>query len=420
MGVKVKRYRGAFWVFVNHNSQRVARKIGSSRKAADHAAAKIQLGLVDGEPVGKAVASIEGQPTTPTFSEYAARWLTEAIRPHRKARTEDYYKQIVDNHLMLTFGRLALDSIKPSTVRGFIAQKLAGQPCAKHDKPDRQCETCVGPLARNTVKNLAATLRAVLYQAQVDSLISSNPAARFGRMFNARHDPREHVMVLEPEGVASVLTAATKWYHDHELAVRVLFYTGMREGELLGLQWEDFDWRRNLIDLRRTVAFRTGRLIVNTPKSGMLRTVDAPGSLIVALRDRYSVRQAEAAVAGVALSPWVFPSATDPTKPLNDAWLRDRVWRPLLDKAGVRHIRVHDARHTYASLMLRRGVPIAYVSKQLGHSSISITVDLYGHFIPGADRHHVEGLAEAIETAGTQPHATQAQPNPTERQTRRA
>jgi integrase len=139
--------------------------------------------------------------------------------------------------------------------------------------------------------------------------------------------------------------------------------------------------------------------------------------MIVALRDRYSIRQAEAAVAGVALSPWVFPAATDATKPLNDAWLRDRVWRPLLDKAAVRHVRVHDARHTYASLMLRRGVPLAYVSKQLGHSSIAITVDLYGHFVPGADRHHVEGLADAIETAGTQPDATQAQPTPTERQT---
>jgi integrase len=61
--------------------------------------------------------------------------------------------------------------------------------------------------------------------------------------------------------------------------------------------------------------------------------------------------------------------------------------------------------------MLRRGVPIAYVSKQLGHSSIQITVDLYGHFIPGADRHHVEGL-DAIEEAGRQLAATQPQPEP--------
>jgi integrase len=62
---------------------------------------------------------------------------------------------------------------------------------------------------------------------------------------------------------------------------------------------------------------------------------------------------------------------------MNDAWFRNRVWRPLLEKAEIRHIRVHDARHTYASLMLRRSVPIVYISKQLGHSSIQATVDLY-------------------------------------------
>jgi hypothetical protein len=102
----------------------------------------------------------------------------------------------------------------------------------------------------------------------------------------------------------------------------------------------------------------------------------------------------------------------DRAKPLNASWFWRHVWQPLLEKTGVRHIRVHDARHTYASLMLRGGVPIAYVSKQLGHSSIQITVDLYGHFIPSADRHHVEGLAEAIEAAGEQPNATSPQPVP--------
>src|SRR5262249_61567496 len=76
------------------------------------------------------------------------------------------------------------------------------------------------------------------------------------------------------------------------------------------------------------------------------------------------------------------------------------------DKAGVRHIRGHDAPHTYASLMLRREVPLGYVSRQLGHSSIQVTVDPCGHFVPGADRHHIEGLADAIEGATAGPNAT--------------
>ncbi len=73
----------------------------------------------------------------------------------------------------------------------------------------------------------------------------------------------------------------------------------------------------NLIELRRTVAFRQRRLNVNTPKSGQLRTIDAPASLVAQPRGRHSVRQAEAGVSGAALGPWAFPSATDPDQPTN-------------------------------------------------------------------------------------------------------
>jgi integrase len=339
----------------------------------------------------------------PTLNEYAERWLKETIAPHRKLRTEEYYRKILDHHLLPTLGRLPLTDIKPAQVRALVAEKL-------HTGS-----------ARNTVKNMAATLRAILYQAQqVDELITSNPAARFGRFFDVRHDPREHVVVLELGDVHQVLRTAGKWYPDYELMVVTLFYTGMREGELLGLKWADIDWPRALIDLRRTVDVRKGKLIVNTPKSGKLRTVDLPDSLCRRLRELYSIRQAHAVVEGAPVSPWVWPSATDPDTPLNASWFWRHVWTPLLDKAGVRHIRVHDARHTYASLMLRRGVPPSYVSKQLGHSSIKVTVDLYGHFIPGADRHHVEGLAAAIEEAERQPNATPVQPLPDEAEDRRS
>jgi len=392
--VKVREKRKGsrvWWLFIDYQGRRKARRIGD-RKAAELAAIKIRARLAEGDATVLAPAPAS---SVPTLAEYAERWLTEAIAPHRKPRTEDYYRKILDRHLLPEFGKLPLTEIRPAQVRAFIAEKLSAK------------------ASRNTVKNMAATLRAILYQAQqMDELIPSNPAARFGKFFDARHDAREHVVVLEPEDVARVLKSATKWYADHELAVRMLFYTGMREGEMLGLRWEDVDWQRHLVDLRRTVAFRQHRLIVNTPKSGKLRTIDVPAALTACLRELHSIRQAQAVVVGAALSPWIFRSATDSDKPMNDAWFRDRVWRPLLEKAEVRHVRVHDARHTYASLMLRRGVPIAYVSKQLGHSSIQITVDLYDHFIPGADRHHVEGLAEAIEDAGRQLDATQPQPDP--------
>lgn len=416
MGVRVRekpKGSGVWWLFINHAGKRRAKRVGvgkAGQKAADMAAVQIRAKLASGDTGVFAPPAPASPPMT--FAEYTARWLSETVMPHRKERTAGYYRQVIKNHIAPTFGKMPLADIKPSHVRTLIAEKLNGQECGKHERPARDCEACVPPLGRNTVKNAVATLRAVLYQAQGDGLIPSNPAARLGRFFDARHDAREHVVVLDAPDVARVLQAAAKWYPDHELAVRVLFQTGMREGELLGLQWDDVDARRNLIDVRRTVAIRGGRWIVNTPKSGKLRTVDIPAALTSRLRELHSIRETEAAVAGRDASPWLFPSATDASKPLNDAWLRDRLWRPLLDKAGVRHIRVHDARHTYASMMLRRNVPLPYVSRQLGHSSIQVTVDLYGHFQPGADRHHVEALAEAIDEAGREPNATPAQPPP--------
>ena len=95
---------------------------------------------------------------------------------------------------------------------------------------------------------------------------------------------------------------------------------------------------------------------------------------------------------------------------MNAAWVRRHVWYPLLGKRSYAISAIHDARHTFANLLLQRGEPVGYVKEQLGHSSIQITVDLYGHFIPGANRQTVDRLSKAIEGARAQQSATPAQP----------
>ncbi len=213
---------------------------------------------------------------------------------------------------------MTLGEIRPAHVRAFVAKKLQSG------------------AARNTVKNMAATLRSILYAAVGDEIIPSNPAARVGRLFGLRHDPRAHVMVLEPEQVAQVLAAAQKWYPDHALLVRCCFSPACERARRSGCSGRTSTRRRNLIDLQRTVAVRGGRVLVNTPKSGRLRIVDCPAALMAQLHERHSIAQAEAAVAGHELSPWVFPAAIDPTRPLNASWVWRHVWPPLLDKAAVR------------------------------------------------------------------------------------
>jgi integrase len=168
-----------------------------------------------------------------------------------------------------------------------------------------------------------------------------------------------------------------------------------RESEVCGLQWDDLALGDHYLTVNRAVAYRQHRLIIGAPKSGKARRVDVPEPLVARLRARQSLREAETAVAGRELSPWVFPAPSDDTKPMNAAFLRTKVWYRLLRRADVRPIRLHDLRHTYASLLLLAGEPMIYVKEQLGHSTIQVTVDLYGHIRPGVNRGAVNRLAEA-------------------------
>src|SRR5262245_27293412 len=181
MGVTVREKKkgdGVWWLFINHAGQRKAKRAGTGtagKKSAEFAAVQLRAKLAAGDLGIFEQATATPKPQGATFQTYATTWLAESVAPHRKARTHDYYDQVLRLHILPTFGKLMLTEIKPAHVRSFIAEKIQGG------------------AGRNTVKNMAATLRAVLYQAQVDQLIASNPAARFGRFFDTRHDPRKHV-----------------------------------------------------------------------------------------------------------------------------------------------------------------------------------------------------------------------------------
>ena len=174
--------------------------------------------------------------------------------------------------------------------------------------------------------------------------------------------------------------------------------TGMRLGELLGLQWGDIDFQGRFIEVRRNrVAGRT-----TTPKNGKTRRVDMSMQLTQVLRALLTARKTEALQRGWKHVPdWVF--CTEEGSPLDGDNLRHRVFYKVLAKAGLRRIRLHDLRHTFASLLIQNGESLAYVRDQLGHSSIQVTVDTYRHLIPGANRQAVDRLDDATIC---NPHAT--------------
>ena len=267
-------------------------------------------------------------------------------------------------------------------------------------------------LSRGTLQNVLIPLRAMLNAAVDDGKIPANPAVRLGRYSRGLTEREARkVAALTAAELSHLLATAEKDYPDHADLLTVLAWTGLRLGEACGLQWGDLDFKGHFLEVSRSIHYRAHRVLIGAPKSGQARRVDLPAVLVARLRTRQSVWQAEAAVEGRELSPWVFPAPTDPNKPINPAHLRFKVWYRLLRHAGLRAVRLHDLRHTYASLLLQAGEPIAYVREQLGHSSIQVTVDIYGHFIPGSNREAVNRLAAMTgASVGTEGEAQETGP----------
>jgi len=217
-------------------------------------------------------------------------------------------------------------------------------------------------------------LREILNVAVEDGLVPSNPALRLGRHYRGRTEEEAQSLIvpLTEAELSGLLTTSARWYPEFLDLFALAAWTGMRQGEIFGLQWRDLDFAGQLADVRRTVSYRRGALLAGSPKSGKARKVDVPERLIVRLQARKTLLEAEAAVDGRELVPWIFLNHSG--KPLDANNFNHRLWLPLLDKAGLRRIRFHDLRHTYASLLIQRGESLAYVKEQLGHSSIQVTV----------------------------------------------
>jgi integrase len=153
--------------------------------------------------------------------------------------------------------------------------------------------------------------------------------------------------------------------------ILLLVRTGLRLGEATALQWGDIDLHSRFIEVRRN--YTRGKLSI--PKSGKGRRVDMSRQLTETLKILHVERKKETLKNGWSEVPkWVFVG-TEGTM-IDPDNFRHRVWTKLLAKAEFRHIRIHDLRYTFASLLIQQGESLAYVKEQMGHHSIQVTVDI--------------------------------------------
>lgn len=161
-----------------------------------------------------------------------------------------------------------------------------------------------------------------------------------------------------------------------------VLHTGLRGGEVIGLQWDDLDWNGKFMEIRRQVV--RGKVTTLKTKHGR-RRVDLSDDLLATFAALKKSRQVKALKGGSSeISKWVF--ANDQGDRMGIDYIKAKVFTRILTKAGLRKIRFHDLRHTYASLLLAKNVPVTYVSRQLGHSNPKITWGVYAHWIPSENQ----------------------------------
>jgi integrase len=227
------------------------------------------------------------------------------------------------------------------------------------------------------------------------NLIPTNPASKV--------DPpkvrRDEITPLDAQQARTFLDAARGGRFE---CLYVLSLTcGLRMGESLGLKWSDIDFEagtlrvnRQLQRMRR-IDGKSGKLVFSEPKNASRRTIDLPQRAVGALRSHRRA-QAEVRLGSRSYEASGLGFATGKGTPLDGQNIVNRFFKPLLKCADLPDIRWHDLRHTYATLLLARGVHPTYVQKSLGHSSVQLTLDRYSHWIPSMGRNVADGINEAL------------------------
>lgn len=293
-----------------------------------------------------------------------------------KPGTWHRYSNDLRLHLTPTFGQKRLDAITRQDIRDLIAAKREAG------------------LAWNSVRNFICPLREMLNHAVDDGVLTVSPATRLGTLNKKPAERSQDINPLTREELRLYLDTAREHFPYYYPFVLTLARTGVRLGEALALQWDDIDWHGRFIEVRHAYCHTSRKVL--TPKNGKTRRVDMSRQLTETLKAVLLERKKETLKNGWGeLPPWVF--ASEQGTMLDGDNIRHRAHRGTLKKAGLRSVRLHDLRHTFASLLIQNGESLAYVKEQLGHHSIQITVDTYGHLVPGGNRQAVDKLDDPQE-----------------------
>lgn len=354
------RWEAKITVGTDNNGRRIRRAVyGDTKEEVQDKLAELRR---------EARAGLLTQPTQITVGEFLVEWLATTVKPKSSPTTYNRYESIVRLKITPIIGGLKVSTLVPMHVYHLMgelqrkgeslwSQKLAG-------------------MYLHTALKTAVRLK----------LLASNPAAEVPRA-----KPGEREMSIYSEEQVRVLITASR---DRRLgALFVLAVSsGMRQGELLALEWTDFDFdagtvsvKRSLVEVKKKDSGQ--RFITKEPKSrASRRTIKLSPFVVETMRRHQAAMLAEGNVAS-----HVF--CTKGGEYVQKSNMMRQIYLPMLKKAGLPRVRFHDLRHTHVSLLLAAGESIKAISRRLGHGGIEITLKTYAHLLPDADN----ALAERLQ-----------------------
>jgi integrase len=310
-----------------------------------------------------------------TVGEYLDKWLRNSVLGSVRQSTYDRDDNLIGNHVQPALGGIKLKNLSPTHLQGFYRDRLD-----------------VG-LSASTVHKIHTIIHKALSQAMEWHVVSRNVAET---VKPPRPVPKE-MHPLSTEEVRRLLRVARG---DRFEALYILAVTtGMRQGELLALRWQDVDVQNATISVGRTLTRNGGRVAIGEPKTKKSRrSIRLTPQAVKALGEHLKRQLRDIELLGDHYKDQGLVFTTNTGAPINPSNLRRRSFAPLLERAKLPHFRFHDLRHTCATLLFARGTHPKYVQELLGHANIAITLDTYSHVIPSMGDQTARTMQDVISS----------------------
>lgn len=306
------------------------------------------------------------QPKTDSFMQFSMDWLNNYIKPLRKISTYNRYKELINKYLP-PIGLLQISNITSYQIEQLL---LANK------------ENISGA----TLQSIYTLINTIMERALKLKMIKTNPCKYIERPKRDKFTP-DTLEINEIELLLNVLDLNNIFDYMFYIGFKITLELGLRRGELGGLEWDDINFKENLITIRNNLIYSNGHVLMSTPKTDeSIRSIYVSDEILKLLKDLYKKQEEYKKEYGDFYEKNTFNNMD---YDLVMIWQNGKYIHPMyylnklkkvLKKAGInKNIRFHDLRHTNATLLISQGVDFKTVQNRLGHKDINTTLNIYSH-----------------------------------------